>query len=318
VPEDKIGKAHPFSTEKLGIVLAVFRYSGFDMALDIVRRIFETGGRGHSCGIYSFNDDHINRLALMAPVSRIMVRQIQSRANAGTFTNGMPMTSSMGCGIWGGNITNENISLKHYMNVTWVSRPIPRTSRPRKSCSVSSTTARRSTAPSPHGKTARLLAVGVMLTALSVGSCTKGPAPAARPEDTPLTTPTFSADVAPILTGHCATCHRPGQGAPFNLLTYADAQPRAAQIRKVTSNHVMPPWLPETNNPPFVGERRLSPDQIATLRRWAETGAAAGADLPPPAAAASEAWAWGSRISCCARRRRLVCRRVRAMSSAIW
>jgi sulfoacetaldehyde dehydrogenase len=65
------------------------------------------------------------RLALMAPVSRIMVRQIQSRANAGNFNNGMPMTSSMGCGIWGGNITNENISLKHYMNVTWVSRPIP-------------------------------------------------------------------------------------------------------------------------------------------------------------------------------------------------
>ena len=125
VPEDKIGKAHLFSTEKLGIVLAVFRYTGFDMALDMVRRIFETGGRGHSCGIYSFNDDHIHRLALMAPVSRIMVRQIQSRANAGTFTNGMPMTSSMGCGIWGGNITNENISLKHYMNVTWVSRPIP-------------------------------------------------------------------------------------------------------------------------------------------------------------------------------------------------
>ena len=85
---------------------------------------FETGGRGHSCGIYSFSDDHINRLAMMAPVSRIMVRQVQSSSNAGTFTNGMPMTSSMGCGVWGGNITNENISLKHYMNVTWVSRPI--------------------------------------------------------------------------------------------------------------------------------------------------------------------------------------------------
>ena len=37
---------------------------------------------------------------------------------------GMPLTSSMGCGVWGGNITNENIALKHYMNVTWVSRPI--------------------------------------------------------------------------------------------------------------------------------------------------------------------------------------------------
>ena len=91
----------------------------------MVRQIYEVGGRGHSCGIYSFNDDHIHQLAMMAPVSRIMVRQPQSKANAGAFNNGMPMTSSMGCGIWGGNITNENVSLKHYMQVTWVARPIP-------------------------------------------------------------------------------------------------------------------------------------------------------------------------------------------------
>ena len=125
VPERNIGREHLFSTEKLGTVLAIFKYNGFDDALDKVRQIFETGGKGHSCGIYSFDDAHIHALALVAPVSRIMVRQVQSRANAGTFTNGMPMTSSMGCGVWGGNITNENISLKHYMNVTWVSRPIP-------------------------------------------------------------------------------------------------------------------------------------------------------------------------------------------------
>jgi len=124
VEEKNIGKQYKFSTEKLGVVLSAFKANGFDDALDKVRQIFETGGRGHSCGIYSFNDEHINRLAMMAPVSRIMVRQVQSSSNAGTFTNGMPMTSSMGCGIWGGNITNENVSLKHYMNVTWVSRPI--------------------------------------------------------------------------------------------------------------------------------------------------------------------------------------------------
>jgi sulfoacetaldehyde dehydrogenase len=124
VPEEHIGRQHLFSTEKLGTVLAIFKYHGFDDALVKVRQIFETGGKGHSCGIYSFDDEHIHALALVAPVSRIMVRQVQSRANAGTFTNGMPMTSSMGCGTWGGNITHENISLKHYMNVTWVSRPI--------------------------------------------------------------------------------------------------------------------------------------------------------------------------------------------------
>jgi sulfoacetaldehyde dehydrogenase len=124
VRQEQIGREHRFSGEKLSPLLAIYRYEGFDAALEMVRQVYEVGGKGHSCGIYSFDDDHIHRLAQVAPVSRMMVRQPQSKANAGAFNNGMPMTSSLGCGIWGGNITNENISLKHYMNVTWVSRPI--------------------------------------------------------------------------------------------------------------------------------------------------------------------------------------------------
>jgi sulfoacetaldehyde dehydrogenase len=125
VKEDKIGKEHVFSGEKLSPVLAIFRYRGFDNALKMIQQIFEVGGKGHSCGIYTFDPDHIDRLALVAPVSRIMVRQPQVRGNAGSFTNGMPMTASLGCGTWGGNITSENIGVKHFMNVTWVSQPIP-------------------------------------------------------------------------------------------------------------------------------------------------------------------------------------------------
>ncbi|MET0773315.1 MAG: aldehyde dehydrogenase, partial [Candidatus Limnocylindrales bacterium] len=124
VPQVDIGRHNAFSSEKLSVVVSMFRYSGFDEALRMVEAIYEVGGKGHSCGIYSFDDDHIDRLARTAPVSRIMVRQPQSKANAGAFDNGMPMTSSLGCGTWGGNITSENIHLKHYMNVTWVSRPI--------------------------------------------------------------------------------------------------------------------------------------------------------------------------------------------------
>lgn len=125
VEEDKIGKAHKFSSEKLSPVLAIFRYDGFDTLLTMVAEIFEVGGKGHSVGIASFDDDHIHRLAMMAPVSRIMVRQPNVSGNAGSFTNGMPMTASLGCGTWGGNVTSENISVKHYMNTTWVSRTIP-------------------------------------------------------------------------------------------------------------------------------------------------------------------------------------------------
>ncbi|MCC6870103.1 MAG: aldehyde dehydrogenase family protein [Burkholderiales bacterium] len=121
---DGIGKDHPFSSEKLTTLLAVYRYSGFDQALSMMRGIYEVGGKGHSCGIYSFDQGHINALALAAPVSRIMVRQPQSKANAGAFNNGMPMTSSLGCGTWGGNVVSENVHLKHYLNTTWVSVPI--------------------------------------------------------------------------------------------------------------------------------------------------------------------------------------------------
>ncbi len=126
VEENMIGKEYVFSGEKLSPVLAVFKYKkGFENALAMVKQIFEVGGKGHSCGIASYDDDHINRLALMAPVSRIMVRQPNVSGNAGSFTNGMPMTASLGCGTWGGNIISENVTTKHYMNTTWVSRTIP-------------------------------------------------------------------------------------------------------------------------------------------------------------------------------------------------
>ena len=120
-----IGKEHFFSSEKLTTLLTLFKYEGeFENALDMMRAIFEVGGKGHSCGIYSFDDDHIHRLGMAAPVSRIMVRQPNNKGNSGSPTNGMPPTSSMGCGTWGGNIVSENITLKHYMNTTWVARPI--------------------------------------------------------------------------------------------------------------------------------------------------------------------------------------------------
>ena len=121
-----IGKDHYFSSEKLTTLLTLFKYKGeFENALDMMRAVFEVGGKGHSCGIYSWNDDHIHRLAMAAPVSRIMVRQPGNLSNSGSVTNGMPPTNSMGCGTWSGNIVSENTTLKHYMNTTWVARKIP-------------------------------------------------------------------------------------------------------------------------------------------------------------------------------------------------
>src|SRR5262249_33764443 len=87
VREDMIGRPHRFSGEKLLPVLAIFRYEGFDALLRMVAELFEVGGKGHSLGVASFDDDHIHRLAMMAPVSRMMIRQPNVSGNAGSFTN---------------------------------------------------------------------------------------------------------------------------------------------------------------------------------------------------------------------------------------
>lgn len=126
VEGDGIAEDRQFCKEKLTTLMAVHAYDGtFEDGVELAKQLYDIGGKGHSCGIASTDDDHIDYFARHMPVSRIMVRQPNSKANAGSFTNGMPMTSSMGCGTWGGNITSENVSLRHYLNTTWVSRTIP-------------------------------------------------------------------------------------------------------------------------------------------------------------------------------------------------
>lgn len=125
VEETGIGKEFPFSGEKLSVVLTVYKYSDFSEAIGLVNRITDYMGKGHSCGIHSFNEAHIIKLALNTKTSRMMVRQATSAANSGNWDNGMPFTLTLGCGTWGGNIASENITWKHMINTTWVSYPIP-------------------------------------------------------------------------------------------------------------------------------------------------------------------------------------------------
>lgn len=124
VEETGYGKDYPFSGEKLSVVVAVYKYSGFDEAIQLVNGIQSYSGAGHSCGIHSFDEGHILRFAMETKTSRVAVRMSQNKSNAGNWNNGMPFTITLGCGTWGGNITCENITAKHYINTTWVAREI--------------------------------------------------------------------------------------------------------------------------------------------------------------------------------------------------
>src|SRR6266404_6858309 len=88
--------------------------------------------------------------------------------------------------------------------------------------------------------------------------------------------PTFNKDIAPILYQNCASCHRPGEVAPFSLLSYQDAAKRAKLIATVTERRYMPPWKPEPGYGNFANERRLTDTQIALIKDWAANGAPEG------------------------------------------
>ncbi len=93
---------------------------------------------------------------------------------------------------------------------------------------------------------------------------------------------TFAQNIAPIVYQNCSPCHRPGESAPFSLLSYADVEKRAAQIATVTHSGFMPPWLPEEGYGDFAGARRLSPEQIRTIADWVAQGAPEGENVPAP------------------------------------
>ena len=125
VPETGWGPEYPFSGEKLSVVMALYHARDIDHAIELTNHIQGYQGQGHSCGIYSTSDANIMKLAEATKTSRVMVNQPQAASNSGNLWNGMRQTFSLGCGSWGGNGTNHNISWRDLINETWVSRPLP-------------------------------------------------------------------------------------------------------------------------------------------------------------------------------------------------
>jgi len=108
--------------------------------------------------------------------------------------------------------------------------------------------------------------------------------------------PNFASDIAPLFHARCVSCHRPGQAAPFSLLTYEDARTRGSELVDVTRDRHMPPW--HASRAPgfleFKDDRSLSEAEISTIRRWVDAGMPAGdLDRAPAPPAFHSTWALG-------------------------
>jgi hypothetical protein len=93
---------------------------------------------------------------------------------------------------------------------------------------------------------------------------------------------TFNKDVAPIFFKSCAECHRPGESAPFSVLSYKDVRPWAKSIREKVVNREMPPWHADPHVGEWANDRRLKQQEIDAITAWIDSGAKEGdaRDLP--------------------------------------
>lgn len=125
VEETGYGKGYPFSDEKLSLVLTVYKAKDFEEALAITKGILAFKGRGHSCGLHTKDEEHVLRIGMEMDVCRLLINQAQCFGNGGSFDNGLNFTLSMGGGTWAGNNIKENLSYKHFIQLTKVAKPIP-------------------------------------------------------------------------------------------------------------------------------------------------------------------------------------------------
>lgn len=125
VPVKKVGTEEILCREIMSPVLRVFAYDDFKSAVQKAKTNYLMEGKGHSVSVHSLNDENVAYTAEEIPVCRIMVNQTALNASGGAFNNGLPPTISIGCGFWGGNSISENLTYKHLLNYSRVSRIIP-------------------------------------------------------------------------------------------------------------------------------------------------------------------------------------------------
>lgn len=124
VPVSSDDLKNPLRREKMFPVAIVLTYETFQQALEIMKYNLSLEGKGHSVCIHSHDTEHIEKLGLAAPASRVIVNAPSTVSTGGNFYNGLAPTSTLGCGTWGNNSISENLTYKHLLNITRIAYPL--------------------------------------------------------------------------------------------------------------------------------------------------------------------------------------------------
>src|SRR6187399_89104 len=111
-----VGRDYPLSIEKLCPVLSLYVVKDWQEGCERCKQILQYGGMGHTMAIHSRNDDVILQFGLKKPAFRIVVNTPTTHGSIG-LTTGLDPAMTLGCGGYGGNITSDNISPRHLLNI---------------------------------------------------------------------------------------------------------------------------------------------------------------------------------------------------------
>ncbi|MDR1535080.1 MAG: aldehyde dehydrogenase family protein [Planctomycetota bacterium] len=124
VEAEGVGRADLLSKEKMCPVLSTYRYESFAEAVAIANANLAIEGRGHSISLHTDRGENAEYAGIHIPVCRVLVNQICSTMNGGSFLNSLTPTTTLGCGSWGNNSISENLGFKHLINVIRVAHPL--------------------------------------------------------------------------------------------------------------------------------------------------------------------------------------------------
>ncbi|MBE0646389.1 MAG: aldehyde dehydrogenase family protein [Bacteroidales bacterium] len=121
-PLEKIGDDEPLSSEILAPILAFYEADDFD---DAIRKCIDLnyhGGIGHTASIFSYDEEKIRKFAIMMNAGRVVVNMPSSQGAVGFMYNTLEPSLTLGCGTYGKNITTDNVSARHLLNIQRITR----------------------------------------------------------------------------------------------------------------------------------------------------------------------------------------------------
>jgi acetaldehyde dehydrogenase (acetylating) len=121
-----VGRDHPLSMEKLSPILAFYVVDGLPACAKRAQEVLAYGGMGHTAGIHTRSREAAVKFGAEMPASRITVNTPTTHGAIG-FSTALPPSMTLGCGSWGGNVTSDNVSPLHLMDIKRVAfetRPV--------------------------------------------------------------------------------------------------------------------------------------------------------------------------------------------------